>query len=109
LPFLCSFSIKFLSFFFLACNHTQKGDIIDVLSMNASGVWKGCLNGRVGHFKFINVEVMPELKGGSGCGGGGKAMNNKIDRTRNACPSTVDELLSRIGLKEYTSVFVLNG
>lgn len=86
----------------------QKGDIIDVLSMNASGVWKGCHNGRVGHFKFINVEVMPELKGGGGCGGGGKAMN-KMDRTRNACPSTVDELLNRIGLREYTSVFVLNG
>lgn len=71
--------------------------------MNASGVWKGFLNGRVGHFKFINVEVMPELKGG------GKALNNKMDRPRNACPSTVDELLNRIGLREYTSVFVLNG
>lgn len=82
----------------------QKGDIIDVLSMNASGVWKGCINGRVGHFKFINVEVIPELKGG-GCGKG----LNKMDRTRNSCPSTVDELLNRIGLKEYTSVFVLNG
>jgi hypothetical protein len=68
--------------------------------MNASGVWKGCINGRVGHFKFINVEVMPEQKG--------KALN-KLDRTRNTCPSTVDELLNRIGLKEYTSVFVLNG
>ncbi|CAG9807628.1 unnamed protein product [Chironomus riparius] len=78
----------------------KKGDIIDVLSMNASGVWKGCMNGRIGHFKFINVEVMPEQKG--------KALN-KLDRTRNTCPSTVDELLNRIGLKEYTSVFVLNG
>lgn len=68
--------------------------------MNASGVWKGCMNGRIGHFKFINVEVMPEQKG--------KALN-KLDRTRNTCPSTVDELLNRIGLKEYTSVFVLNG
>lgn len=68
--------------------------------MNASGVWKGCINGRIGHFKFINVEVMPEQKG--------KALN-KLDRTRNTCPSTVDELLNRIGLKEYTSVFVLNG
>ncbi len=84
--------------------HSQKGDIIDVLSMNASGVWKGFLNGRIGHFKFINVEVIPELKGG-----GGKVLNNKMDRTRNACPSTVDELLNRIGLREYTSVFVLNG
>lgn len=73
--------------------------------MNASGVWKGGLNGRIGHFKFINVEVMPEQKGAKPM----NSSNNKIDRTRNTCPSTVDELLSRIGLREYTSVFVLNG
>lgn len=72
-----------------------------MLSMNASGVWKGCMNGRIGHFKFINVEVMPEQKG--------MALNNKMERTRSTCPSTVDELLNRIGLREYTSVFVLNG
>lgn len=70
--------------------------------MNASGVWKGCVNGRIGHFKFINVEVIPEQKS--------QKPINLMDRThRSACPSTVDELLSRIGLREYTSVFVLNG
>lgn len=59
------------------------------------------VNGKVGHFKFTNVEVIPDQEG--------KALK-KIERnSRKACPSTVDELLSRIGLKEYTSVFVLNG
>jgi hypothetical protein len=91
-------------FVFFLSSLLQKGDIIDVLSMNASGVWKGCSNGRVGHFKFIHVEVIPEQKGL------GKPMSNsKLDRTLNMCPSTVDELLSRINLREYTSVFVLNG
>ncbi|KAH8284345.1 hypothetical protein KR018_004050 [Drosophila ironensis] len=93
----------------------QKGELIDVLSMNASGIWKGRCHGRVGHFKFINVEVLPEQRmknsssktlahpgsrlanpgNGSGSHGGG--------------PSSVEDLLIRIGLKEYTSVFVLNG
>lgn len=99
-PSLTHFQLETIFFYLI---HAQKGDIIDVLSMNASGVWKGFLNGHVGHFKFINVEVIPELKGG------GKALNNKMDRTRSTCPSTVDELLNRIGLREYTSVFVLNG
>ena len=36
----------------------QRGDVIDIISMNASGVWRGHLNGEVGHFKFISVEVM---------------------------------------------------
>ena len=80
--------------------------------MNASGVWKGFVNGRIGHFKFINVEVMPveqkqlqqqqqqQVRGN----------NSRMGRnSRNSCPATVDELLVRIGLREYTSVFVLNG
>jgi len=36
----------------------NRGDVIDIISMNASGVWRGHLNGQVGHFKFISVEVM---------------------------------------------------
>lgn len=73
--------------------------------MNASsGVWRGFCNGRIGHFKFIHVEVIPErqTKGFS---------NGKAARTtgHNNYPASVEELLIRIGLKEYTSVFVLNG
>ncbi|XP_055678170.1 uncharacterized protein LOC129786931 isoform X4 [Lutzomyia longipalpis] len=80
----------------------KKGDIIDVISMNTSGIWRGRCNGRVGHFKFINVEVLPDQRR--------KNVNNKITSCRNPnSPATVEELLLRIGLKEYTSVFVLNG
>jgi len=28
--------------------------------MNASGVWRGRCQGRLGNFKFINLEVLPE-------------------------------------------------
>lgn len=97
----------------------QKGDIIEVLSMNASGIWKGRCHGRVGHFKFINVEVLPDqrlkhshsktLTGLAGksisaaMGVGGRHLSNVNG------PHSVEDLLMRIGLKEYTSVFVLNG
>lgn len=71
--------------------------------MNASGIWKGRCHGRMGHFKFINVEVLPEQRI--------KNMNNKsVGRLTNSNgPNSVEDLLFRIGLKEYTSVFVLNG
>lgn len=69
--------------------------------MNASGIWRGFANGRVGHFRFTSVEVMLDQM---------PKTNNKSGRnSKNACPATVDELLLRIGLREYTSVFVLNG
>ncbi|XP_033232421.1 uncharacterized protein SKIP isoform X3 [Drosophila pseudoobscura] len=103
----------------------KKGELIDVLSMNASGIWKGRCHGRVGHFKFINVEVLPEqrlknsssktLAPGSRLGGGnnGSAGSSSANGSNNGGggggPSSVEDLLVRIGLKEYTSVFVLNG
>jgi hypothetical protein len=69
--------------------------------MNASGVWKGRVNGIIGHFNFVNVEVLPDQRG--------KVIKKPDRSARKACPSTVDELLSRIGLREYSSIFNLNG
>lgn len=80
----------------------QKGDIIEVMSMNASGIWRGRSHGRVGHFKFIHVEVLPDQR----CTNNANQMNRPGN---NAIPTSVEDLLMRIGLKEYTSVFVLNG
>lgn len=108
----------------LSHSFLQKGELIDVLSMNASGIWKGRCHGRVGHFKFINVEVLPEVQrmkssssktlapGGSArmaSSGGGSNISNNGSSNINSGPSSVEDLLMRIGLKEYTSVFVLNG
>lgn len=71
--------------------------------MNASGIWRGRSHGRLGHFKFINVEVIPEQR----CQRNNLNASNRS--ANNACPVSVEDLLVRIGLKEYTSVFVLNG
>lgn len=80
----------------------QKGDIIEVISMNASGIWRGRCHGKLGHFKFINVEVLPDQRCANNV--------NTISRSgNNGIPTSVEDLLVRIGLKEYTSVFVLNG
>uniref|UniRef100_A0A336MMG7 CSON002862 protein n=1 Tax=Culicoides sonorensis TaxID=179676 RepID=A0A336MMG7_CULSO len=73
--------------------------------MNASGIWRGFCNGRIGHFKFIDVEILPDrpTKGSVISNGKGRQTNGGNG------PSSVEDLLIRIGLKEYTSVFVLNG
>ncbi|KAM8706549.1 hypothetical protein ACLKA7_010763 [Drosophila subpalustris] len=90
----------------------KKGELIDVLSMNASGIWKGRCHGRVGHFKFINVEVLPEQRmknSSSKTLAPASRLANSNNGSGNSGPSSVEDLLMRIGLKEYTSVFVLNG
>ncbi|XP_043070967.1 uncharacterized protein LOC6567925 isoform X3 [Drosophila grimshawi] len=90
----------------------KKGELIDVLSMNASGIWKGRCHGRVGHFKFINVEVLPEQRmknSSSKTLAPTSRLANSNNGSGNSGPISVEDLLMRIGLKEYTSVFVLNG
>lgn len=80
----------------------QKGDIIDVLSMNASGLWKGICHGKRGTFKFINVELLSE-----------RSVNPRKElrwhRNIKAKPKSVEDLLQKINLQEHISVFVLNG
>lgn len=71
------------------------------MSMNASGIWRGRSHGRIGHFKFINVEVLPENRS--------RTIKSANRISKNTGPTSVEDLLLRIGLKEYTSVFVLNG
>lgn len=88
-----------------------------MLSMNASGIWRGRLHGRVGHFKFINVEVIPEQRISKNHNNHNSKSSGRLTVNSSGCssnnsnngPSTVEELLFRIGLKEYTSVFILNG
>ncbi len=103
----------------------QRGDLIEIISMNPSGLWKGKCESRVGNFKFINVEILPEKPSGDGesnsekkssgrgdgadigrarrrngkgpnKNGGGDGAPKKPATTR---PKTVEELLKRIGLE----------
>jgi len=77
----------------------QKGDLIDIIDTNASGMWRGRCNGKVGNFKFLNVETLPD----------------RVERTENKTDSkvrrarSVQEFLIMLDLEEYISVFVLNG
>lgn len=81
---------------------TTKGDIIDIISKNPSGLWKGCIDGRVGHFKFILVEEEVERPARRS-----RPWRGTTPRRGRAC--TLEELLTRLHLGHLIQVFVLNG
>lgn len=70
--------------------------------MNATGLWKGICNNRIGNFKFINVELLSE-----------RSVRSRHDMKwlKNARGKlcSVEDLLIKIGMHEHISVFVLNG
>ncbi|KAM8915424.1 SAM and SH3 domain-containing protein 1-like isoform 2-T3 [Spinachia spinachia] len=80
----------------------KSGDVIDVISKPPMGTWMGMLNGKVGTFKFIYVDVVNEEE----------AKPKKTRRRRKARqpkPTSVEELLDRINLKEHLPTFLFNG
>ncbi|XP_045151809.1 SAM and SH3 domain-containing protein 3 isoform X3 [Echinops telfairi] len=81
----------------------QKGDIIQIIEKPPVGTWLGLLNGRLGSFKFIYVDVLPEesVSPARPCRSKSKGKRPK--------PKTLHELLERIGLEEHTSTLLLNG
>ncbi|XP_050667546.1 uncharacterized protein LOC126967146 isoform X6 [Leptidea sinapis] len=84
----------------------KKGDIIEVINMNASGIWRGVLNNKVGNFKFANVEVLSE-RDTNRC----RTLKwcKSRERLWETRPRTVEELLRRIDLPEYAIAFERNG
>ena len=50
---------NYLSIYVTVSIYIQAGDTIEVLQMNPNGLWRGRCGGRVGQFKFINVELLP--------------------------------------------------
>lgn len=71
---------------------SQSGDIIEIISKPPMGTWMGMLNGKVGTFKFIYVDVLNEEE----------VKPKKTRRRRKARqpkPTSVEELLDRINLK----------
>lgn len=73
-------------FFFFS----QKGDIIDVLQMNPSGLWQGIAHGKAGLFKFINVELLSDKTL--------KRLKHPKHHRRGK-PKSVEELLKRISME----------
>uniref|UniRef100_A0A3Q3AWF6 Sterile alpha motif domain-containing protein 5 n=1 Tax=Kryptolebias marmoratus TaxID=37003 RepID=A0A3Q3AWF6_KRYMA len=79
----------------------KSGDVIDIISKPPMGTWMGMLNGKVGTFKFIYVDVLnDEVK---------PKKTRRRRKTRQPKPTSVEELLDRINLKEHLPTFLFNG
>ncbi|XP_076605890.1 SAM domain-containing protein SAMSN-1b [Chaetodon auriga] len=76
------------------------GDVIDIIAKPPMGIWTGMLNNRMGNFKFIYVDVLTE---------------ESLDTHEDTCThrvrqkSTVQEVLKRLSLEEYSSSLQLHG
>ena len=78
------------------------GDLIGIISQHPSGIWTGESEGKVGRFKFINVELVePEVE---------TDKEGKCSVSEEAGDAaSVSDLLVRLGLAHLTSKLVLNG
>lgn len=76
----------------IKCNETfaQVGDVIDIITKSPMGTWTGMLNGRVGNFKFIYVDVLRKETSGA-------HLETHLHRVRHK--STVQEVLKRLSLE----------
>lgn len=80
----------------------QKGDIIQIIAKPPVGTWTGLLNNKMGSFKFIYVDVIPDDP---------VPVLKSCSRSRSKRPKlkTLEELLERMNLQEYASTLLLNG
>uniref|UniRef100_A0A8C9TCV3 SAM and SH3 domain containing 1 n=1 Tax=Scleropages formosus TaxID=113540 RepID=A0A8C9TCV3_SCLFO len=82
----------------------KKGDVIDIISKPPMGTWMGLLNNKVGTFKFIYVDVLSEEPEKPK-----RSVRRRRRKGRPPKPTSVEELLERINLKEYMATFLFNG
>ncbi|NXU47635.1 SASH3 protein, partial [Turnix velox] len=80
----------------------RKGDIIGIIEKPPAGTWTGLLNNRVGSFKFIYVDVLPEEPAPA-------RRTRSSTKSKRPKPKTLHELLERINLQEHTPTLLLNG
>ncbi|XP_014811543.1 PREDICTED: SAM and SH3 domain-containing protein 3 isoform X2 [Calidris pugnax] len=80
----------------------RKGDIIGIIEKPPVGTWTGLLNNKVGSFKFIYVDVLPEEEAPP------RKSRGSV-KSKRPKPKTLHELLERINLQEHTSTLLLNG
>ncbi|NXG20436.1 SASH3 protein, partial [Grallaria varia] len=80
----------------------RKGDIIGIIEKPPVGTWTGLLNNRVGSFKFIYVDVIPEETVPA-------RRSRGSTRSKRLKPKTLHELLERINLQEHIPTLLLNG
>lgn len=80
----------------------KKGDIISIINKSTMGTWTGMLNSRVGNFKFIYVDVLPDEESDP-------KKHRRHRRSTQPLPDSLQELLERIQLQDLYSTFLLNG
>ncbi|CAL8263300.1 unnamed protein product [Lota lota] len=82
----------------------QKGDIIHIIEKPPMGIWTGKLNSKVGSFKFIYVNILPEES---------PPVRRKRPQSRRgqaqAKPQLLEDVLDRIGLCELGSLLSMHG
>ncbi|XP_070959201.1 SAM and SH3 domain-containing protein 3-like isoform X1 [Oncorhynchus clarkii lewisi] len=84
----------------------QKGDIIQIIEKDPVGTWTGKLNNKVGTFKFIYVNILPDETTPpmrKRCSG-----KNRRSMAKDK-PQTLEEVLERIGLIELGSLLSMHG
>ncbi|CAN9515144.1 unnamed protein product [Ophioblennius macclurei] len=82
----------------------QKGDIIHIIEKPPVGTWTGKLNTKVGSFKFIYVNLLPEDSP--------PVRRRRCDskhRRENSKPKTLEEVLDSIGVSELSSLLSMHG
>lgn len=84
------------------CLKLKIGDIIDIIDKPPVGTWTGMLKNKVGSFKFIYVDIIPEEI----------EHPKKVrihGRSKKSQPKSLQELLDRINLQEHIATLMLNG
>ncbi|KAG9336242.1 hypothetical protein JZ751_002589 [Albula glossodonta] len=81
----------------------REGDVIDIISKPPMGTWTGLLNQKVGTFKFIYVDILGEEEEKP------KQAVRRRRKSRLPKPTSVEELLVRVNLKEHMPTFLFNG
>ncbi|XP_063342060.1 SAM and SH3 domain-containing protein 3 [Pelmatolapia mariae] len=82
----------------------QKGDIIHIIEKPPVGTWTGKLNNKVGSFKFIYVNLLPDESPPTRR----KRCSRKANRAKSK-PKTLEEVLDSIGLMELSSLLSMHG
>ncbi|XP_063751956.1 SAM domain-containing protein SAMSN-1-like [Eleginops maclovinus] len=78
----------------------KEGDVIHIITKPPMGIWTGMLNGRIGNFKFIYVDLLSE----EGPVAHKETQTNKLRQT-----STVQGVLKCLNLEVYSSSFQQHG
>ncbi|KAK0151501.1 SAM and SH3 domain-containing protein 3 [Merluccius polli] len=76
------------------------GDVIDVIAKPTMGIWTGMLNGKIGSFKFVYVDVLEDRESD-------KYQSHK--QRAKSKPETVEDLLKPHSLEECCSILRLHG